>query len=206
MVAVAFHKTSTSEPTDAELIAATLGGDSAAYGEIVTRYQRKIFRVVNSILKDEMEADIVTQDVFVQAYTNLGKFQGRAELATWLTRIGINRSRDTLRRKRVRSFFSFSQPEAECGAPELRDEQPDAERRAMSGELLTAIDKAVARLSEQQRVIFSLRHYEDLSLDEIAATLGLRPGTVRTHLFRAIHRIRKELSEWSGFSPRLEEQ
>jgi RNA polymerase sigma-70 factor (ECF subfamily) len=196
MAAVAFEAESDLPSTDEELIRQTLAGDGAAYGVIVERYQRKIYRIAQSILRDEMEADIVTQDVFVQAYSSLGKFERKSGLATWLTRIAINRARDVIRRKRVRSFFSIGTPESEGGSPELRDEQPDAERLAISTQLLTSIDRAVAGLSEQQRIIFSLRHYEDLSLEEIAANLNLRPGTVRTHLFRAIHKLRKELSAW----------
>jgi len=196
MAAVAFKTQSDLPSTDEELIARTLEGDGSAYGTIVERYQRKIYRVAQAILRDEMEADIVTQDVFVQAYSSLGRFQQKSELATWLTRIAINRARDVIRRKRVRSFFTIGQPESEGGIPELRDGQPDAERLAMSTQLLSSIEQAVSALSEQQRIIFSLRHYEDLSLEEIAASLNLRPGTVRTHLFRAIHKLRKELSAW----------
>ena len=76
------------------------------------------------------------------------------------------------------------------------DERPDAEREIMSRQLRVAIDRAERKLSAQQKIIFRLRHYEERSLEEIAGLLGLASGTVRAHLFRAVHKIRKELAEW----------
>lgn len=184
------------EPSDRELIARTLAGDDQAFAEIVSRYQKRIFRVAGSILRDDMEADLVTQDTFVQAYLNLARFEGRCSLETWLTRIAINRSRDSIRgRQWLPRFTRRSGPDAEP-APEAADERPDAEREAMSREMSAAIEQAVEGLSAQQKIIFRLRHYEDLSLEEIAVSLGLRSGTVRAHLFRAVHKVRRELAAW----------
>ena len=192
----------TDAPTDRELIHRTLAGDGAAYAVIVERFQRKIFRVAWAIVRDEVEADTITQDTFVQAYTHLAKFQGRAELETWLTRIAINRSRDTLRRRRFMSLFTVRDDEDGEGEAMIEpvDERPDPERQVLSGQLRVAIQRAEKHLSAQQKVIFRLRHYEDLSLEEIADHLGLRAGTVRAHLFRAIHKIRRELAAWRGGS------
>lgn len=184
-------------PTNEELIARTLAGDGAAFGELVGRHQRKIFRVAWAIVRDEAEADTVTQDTFVQAYTNLAKFEGRSCFETWLTRIAINRSRDVLRRRKFVSLFGhFDDGDDESPKLEIVDEQPDPERRMASQQLRRAIQKAEKRLSAQQQVIFRLRHYEERSLEEIADLLGLRAGTVRAHLFRAIHKVREELAGW----------
>ena len=188
---------SESAPTDQELIARTLGGDGAAFGILVDRFQRKIYRVAYAITRDDTEADTITQDTFIQAYTHLAKFQGRAELETWLTRIAINRSRDWLRRRKFVSLFSQDDDgDDRIYAIEPVDEQPDAERQFMSHQLRAAILRAERTLSSQQKIIFRLRHYENRSLEEIAELLGLRSGTVRAHLFRAIHKVRKELGEW----------
>lgn len=189
---------STDVTSDRELIERTLGGDGGAYAILVERFQRKIFRVAFAIVRDDVEADTITQDTFVQAYTNLSRFEGRAELETWLTRIAINRSRDTLRRRRFASFISLRTEEdsEEEAFIEPVDERPDPERQFLSTQLRAAIHRAEKQLSAQQKVIFRLRHYEDLALEEIADHLGLRAGTVRAHLFRAIHKIRRELAEW----------
>jgi RNA polymerase sigma-70 factor, ECF subfamily len=188
---------STPQPTNQELIERTLEGDGAAYGILVDRFQRKIYRVAFAIVRDESEADVITQDTFVQAYTNLARFQGRSELETWLTRIAINRSRDSLRRRRFVSLFTFRDDD-ETSEPILEpvDERPDPERELLSSQLRAAIQKAERKLSAQQKIIFRLRHYENLALEEIADHLGLRAGTVRAHLFRAIHKVREELAGW----------
>jgi len=183
-------------PTDRDLIDRTLAGDGAAYGVLVERFQRKIYRVAWAILRDEVEADTVTQDTFVQAYTSLSRFEGRSELETWLTRIAINRSRDSLRRKKFVSLFSSRDDEDETTMIEPVDDRPDPERQILSSQLRVAIQRAERQLSSQQKVIFRLRHHENLSLEDIAEHLGLRAGTVRAHLFRAIHKVRKELASW----------
>jgi RNA polymerase sigma-70 factor, ECF subfamily len=181
--------------TDPELIAQVLAGESAAYGLLVERYQRKIYRVAFAILRDEGEADGVTQDTFVQAYSSLGRFEGRSELETWLTRIAINRSRDYIRKRKLVSIFS-SRNDDRTPLREPLDGRPGPERELLAHELRAAIEKAVETLSAQQKVIFCMRHFEDYPLSEIAEILGLRDGTVRAHLFRAIHKVRRELSGW----------
>ena len=181
-------------PTNRELIDRTLAGDGGAFAILVERFQRKIYRVAFAIVRDEMEADTITQDTFVQAYTNLARFEGRAELETWLTRIAINRSRDTLRRRRFVNIFTMSEDDETFIEPV--DERPNPERELLASQLRIAIQRAERTLSAQQKTIFRLRHYENLSLEEIADHLGLRAGTVRAHLFRAIHKVRKELAEW----------
>src|SRR5215212_8425572 len=184
-------------PAERELIDRTLGGDGAAFAVLVERFQRKIFRVAYAIVRDDMEADTVTQDTFVQAYTHLARFQGRAEFETWLTRIAINRSRDALRRRRFVSLFTLRDDGSESETLiEPVDERPDPERQLLSSQLRKAIGRAERGLSSQQKTIFRLRHYENLPLEEIAEAMGLKAGTVRAHLFRAIHKIRKELAEW----------
>ena len=183
-------------PSDQDLIERTLAGDGNAFGMIVERFQRKIFRTARAIVRDDAEADVITQDTFVQAYTHLARFEGRAGLETWLTRIAINRSRDTLRRRRFVSLFTMNDDGDSEPVIEPVDERPDPERQMLGSELRNAIVKAERGLSAQQKTIFRLRHYEELSLEEIADHLGLRAGTVRAHLFRAIHKIRKELAEW----------
>ena len=193
---------------DRELIARTLGGDGTAYGILVERFQRKIFRVAFAIVRDDMEADTVTQDTFVQAYTSLARFEARAEFETWLTRIAINRARDVLRRRRFVSLFTSHDAEDENGEAmfEPVDERPNQERQLAAAQIRVAITRAEQKLSAQQKLIFRLRHYENLSLEDMADHLGLRAGTVRAHLFRAIHKIRKELAAWRLPAPGNEDE
>lgn len=194
-------------PTDQDLIDRTLAGDGGAYGVLVDRFQRKMYRVALAIVRDEAEADAITQDTFVQAYTHLGKFEGRAGFETWLTRIAINKSRDSLRRRRFVSLITFrSDEDGESEQMlEVVDDRPDPERQLLSSQLRTAIKRAEKQLSPQQKTIFRLRHYENLALEDIAEHLGLNAGTVRAHLFRAIHKIRKELAVWRSAAGNVHE-
>ena len=189
-------QTDHSNPTDRELIERTLAGDGGAFALLVERFQRNIYRVAYAIVRDDMEADTVTQDTFIQAYTHLAGFEGRSGLETWLTRIAINRSRDLLRRRRFVSLFTRIGDDETEFYLEPVDDRPDPEREMMSHQLKAAIERAERKLSTQQKIIFRLRHYEDRPLEEIADLLGLRAGTVRAHLFRAVHKIRKELAGW----------
>lgn len=188
-------------PTDLELIDRTLAGEGEAFGQLIERFQRKIFRVTRAIVHDEAEADTITHDAFVQAYTHLARFERRAGFETWLTRIAINRSRDFLRRRRFISLFTTDEDGEERAIIEPVDERPDPERQFMAVQLRSAIRRAERTLSPQQKVIFRLRHYEQLPLEEIAEHLRLRAGTVRVHLFRAVQKIRKELEAWRTRRP-----
>ncbi len=179
----------------AELIERTLAGDGSAFGELVQRFQKKIFRIALAIVRDEMEAEVITQDTFLQAYRKLSGFEGRAEFETWLTRIAINRSRDSLRRRKWSGFLYPGGPDDAVSIDPV-DPRPSAERVAMSRQLNDAIEHAVETLSAMQKTVFRLRHYEELSLEEIAVTMGIRPGTARAHLFRAVHKIREQLGDW----------
>lgn len=190
-------QTDQSIPSDGELIERTLAGDGGAYALLVERFQRKIYRVAWAIVRDDVEADTVAQDTFVQAYTNLARFEGRSEFETWLTRIAINRSRDALRRRRFFSLFTRVDDREEVFLEPV-DDRPGPEREILSRQLRVALERAERKLSAQQKVIFRLRHYEERPLEEIAELLGLRSGTVRAHLFRAVHKIRKELAGWTN--------
>jgi RNA polymerase sigma-70 factor (ECF subfamily) len=186
------------EVSDEVLIERSLAGDEIAFDAIVRSHQKRIYRVAWAILRDETEADTVTQDTFVQAFLHLAKFERRSGLETWLTRIAINRARDVIRRRNWLRLTSWSEGETdgERPLPHPVESRPNAERQALSAELGAAIERSVEGLSAQQKMVFRMRHYEDRSLEEIAAALGLRAGTVRAHLFRAIHKIRKDLGGW----------
>jgi RNA polymerase sigma-70 factor (ECF subfamily) len=193
-----------SEIDDQELIRRTLDGDGAAYEVLVERYQRRVYRIAFAIVRDPGEADSVTQDAFVQGFLKLSTFEGRSGFETWLTRIAINCARNTLRRRRFVSIFAAREDEDEEGevAFDIADQRPSVERQLISNQLRAAIERAETKLSAQQKVIFRLRHYENLALEDIAEHLGLQSGTVRAHLFRAIHKIRRELATWRN-TPRI---
>lgn len=192
--------TTISSHSEESLLERAISGDGEAFEQIVRNHQKTIYRVALAIVRDEMEADAITQDTFIKAYHHLSRFEGRSGLETWLTRIAINRARDSIRRRKrwiSRPFGSQDDVESHPGPV---DEQPDAERLVESRQLREAIARSLEHLSDQQRIIFQLRHFEGHALEEIATMLGLKSGTVRAHLFRAVHKVRDELRAWAPAS------
>ena len=114
-------------------------------------------------------------------------------VGTWVTRIAINLSRDYMRNRRLMFWRKVTQKAEDAAelADVLADKRSGAEQQLLSRERLQAVWKAVARLSMRQRTIFILRFVDEMEHEEIAAVLGLRPATVRLHLFRAVHAVQK---------------
>ena len=168
-------------------------GDREAFGELVRQNQRRIWLVCRQYVGAE-EADAMAQETFLKAWRSLDRFDGRSAFSTWLTRIAINACLDELRRRKRRGpAVEESDPERESMAERLPDAGADPERRAIQRDAVRRLREAERRLPERQREIFRLRFYAELELDEIARVLGVHVGTVKTHLHRAVHRIRREL-------------
>jgi RNA polymerase sigma-70 factor (ECF subfamily) len=164
----------------------------------MTAEQPRVFILCYRLLQDRDEADTATQDVFLKAYQALGKqeFATAEDQAKWLTRVAVNTALDRLRSARWKFWKRRVSGEAEDTILQATPSTgPDAERSAFSSEVERRIAAALARLSDRQRAVFTLRHYEDRSLDEIADLLGLDTGSVKSHLFRAMAKLREELKD-----------
>lgn len=160
--------------------------------------QRRIFLLCRRMLQDPGEADSATQDAFVKAYKALNAgFGADAEsLERWITRIAVNTCLDRLRSRKWQVWRRRPDPEDEqviLGAAMARE--PDAESQAFARQIQRRLEVALGKLSGRQRAVFSLRHYEDLAIEEIASVLHLDQGTVKAHLFRAISKLRRELMD-----------
>ena len=170
------------------------------FDELVHRNQKRIFRLLMVLLRDEDAADTLTQECFLKAYKNRGSFRGDSSVDTWVYRIAVNLARDYQRSKRQgfwKKMFSTS-PETEEETPlleTLADGGADSERRLLAREDVDQVWYTVRRLSDNQREVFVLRYAEDMSLDEIASTLEMQVGTVKSHLNRALTSVRKRLEE-----------
>lgn len=160
--------------------------------------QRRVYSLCQHMLQDRDDADSASQDVFFKAYQALKKGDG-AQLddpARWLTRIAVNTCLDRLRSRKWQLWRRRPSPEDErliLGmAPSTA---PGAEAHCFASEIRDRIEKALERLSARQRAVFTLRHYQDLSLEEIGGLLGLDVGTVKAHMFRAVSKLRVELRD-----------
>lgn len=184
---------------ETRLIQEVRAGRSESFEYFVRRYQRKITRVAYRLLRDAGEADCAAQESFLRAYQNLNEFREGSTFETWLTRICINWCKDRLKRRRLVLYFHQApvEEETDSGPRHLAEHPgPSPERRAMSREIREKLQTAMDSLSPRQRTIFVLKHFEELSIPEIADMTGLDSGTIKSHLFRAAHKIRERLADF----------
>ena len=169
------------------------------FGPWMASEQKRIFLLCLRMLRDAEEADSATQDTFLKAWQALGKRDGAADLddpAKWVTRIAVNTCLDRLRSKRWQFWRKRPAPEDEAAILEHAPSgNPDAADRVFAGEIEGRLARALGKLTDRQRSVFTLRHYEDLSLAEIGEILKLDTGTVKAHLFRALEKLRAELQD-----------
>ncbi len=165
------------------------------FESLVRLYRPRIYRFLLASLRDRECAENLTQDCFVKAYQARHQFRGEASAATWLMQIAANLVRDHEGSNRLK-FWRRSldtSPDLDDVRNSLPDRQRSPEAVALAREHLEAVWKAVARLSERQRTVFLLRFVEDMDLLEIASVTGMKEGTVKTHLFRALQAVRTQL-------------
>jgi RNA polymerase sigma-70 factor (ECF subfamily) len=170
----------------------------------VNSEQRRIFLLCQRMLQDREEADSATQDVFLKAYKALQNSGPEIdEPAKWLTRIAVNTCLDRLRSRRWQFWKKRPAPDDEALMLTMAaTREPNAEDRMFAKEIYRRLYEALDRLSGRQRAVFTLRHFEDRSLEEIAVILGLDVGTVKAHMSRAVVKLRKELQDVYGAGAR----
>jgi RNA polymerase sigma-70 factor (ECF subfamily) len=169
------------------------------FDHLVRLHQRRIFQVLFSLVRDRDLADNLTQDCFLRAYQKRATFRGEASIETWLIRIAVNLVRDHARNRRLafwRSILPWTSPsESETAEIDISDAAPSAERALLAHEQLAAVKTVLENISPQQRTAFSLRFFEEMTLEEIAAAMQVEVGTVKAHLFRALSAVRNKLKE-----------
>jgi RNA polymerase sigma-70 factor (ECF subfamily) len=180
-----------------ELIREALDGNSQSYGQLVERFQDRLYNAMLQVVNSHDEAEDVVQDSFVQAYIKLDTFQGNSKFFTWLYRIAFNNALSRQRRKR--SDLSIEQSREITGSdPEDRLESP--EEPLLREERVALVHRALDLLSQEHRAILVLREMEDLAYEEIAEILGINIGTVRSRLSRARSQLKVHLTELEQIS------
>jgi len=175
---------------EADLVARTLAGERAAFGELVERYAPQARRVARAVLGDPDEADDAAQDGFLSALVKLGQYDARRPFGPWLMRIVANAATDRRRRRQVRRVEPLD-PGLVGGGP-----RPDSE--AVRSELGERLRAALAELPPRRRTAVVLFDVEGYSHAEIAGMLGIPEGTVRSEVFHARRRLRALLADWKG--------
>ena len=189
--------------SDAALCQRVVDGEQAAFADLMRRYNRRLYRVARSILRDDAEAEDALQEAYIQAYRALPGFRGESALGTWLTRIVMNAA--LMRRRsagRMAEVIEMRGAPAEDEPAAMREpaqhEQPDqAAQRAQARVLLEA---KIDRLPEVFRTVFILRAVEELSVEETAGVLDIPEATVRSRYFRARGMLREALARELDFA------
>jgi RNA polymerase sigma-70 factor (ECF subfamily) len=181
-------------------IARIVAGEIDRFEYFVKAYQKRIYRLAYTLLRDPAEADGVTQEVFVKAYRALADFKAESAFETWLTRIAINAVRDVARRRKPVVLFSELHGDGGDDAAELPASLDPAdgtspERDLLSREIRRRLADALVGLSPRQRAVFVMKHYEEKSIAEICEATGLDEGTIKSHLFRAARKLRERLED-----------
>jgi RNA polymerase sigma-70 factor, ECF subfamily len=179
--------------TDAYLVEATLAGKREAFGELVERYQDRLFNTLVRVLGSRDDASEVLQDAFVQAYAKLASFRGSSQFYTWMYRVALNLACSYRRRNARRRDEQSIDRIREASGAEPVDPSMQPEQTALRSEQAELVQAALLEISEEHRQILVLREMEDYSYETIAEILELPVGTVRSRLFRARLQLKEQL-------------
>jgi RNA polymerase sigma-70 factor (ECF subfamily) len=178
------------------LIEGMTRGDPRAFRELVETYKKKVYYLALDMAGNPVDAEDISQEVFLKVYRSFSTFRKGAKLGSWLYRVTYNASIDHLRKRGaapepVADDVLETRSREDSGLPGAVPSDPAA--AAESSQLRDRIDRALDKVSPQEKAVFMLRHYDDLMLKDIAESLGLSIGSVKSYLFRAVRKLQKEL-------------
>jgi RNA polymerase sigma-70 factor, ECF subfamily len=194
----AVTKTS-SEPSEtaavdlAELVAKAKEGNRGAFSILIDRFHGDIFRMVFFRIRSRMDAEDVTQDIFLQAYKNIVQLKTVAHFKSWIYSIALNRIRDFYRKKKIRSLvglFSDSEKDGDDYGPDIEQAHDDPLHSTIQKDFYRQLNEVMGKLSRMEKEVFRLRYLDDLGIKEIAQTLSKSESTIKTHLYRALVKIK----------------
>jgi RNA polymerase sigma-70 factor (ECF subfamily) len=186
---------------DQQLVERAQRGEKHAFELLVSKYQRKLARLLSRFIRDPTEVEDVTQEAFIKAYRALPTFRGDSAFYTWLYRIGINTAKNYLvalsRRAPTSTEFDSGEAEGFEEGEQLRDLNTP-ENELMSRQVAETVNRTLAELPEELRTAISLREIEGLSYEDIAEAMSCPIGTVRSRIFRAREAIAEKLRPLLG--------
>jgi RNA polymerase sigma-70 factor (ECF subfamily) len=184
---------------DADVVALAQKGREAAFRELIRRYERPVFSLIYRMVRDSTLSEDLAQDAFIKVLNHLDKYRPEFKFSSWLFKIANNVAIDHLRRRHVETISMDGSPHASTATEieatrfELADGSESPLDELASRELGSIIETAIAQLRPEYRNCIMLRHVEGRSYEEIAATLDLPLGTVKTYIHRARHQLREAL-------------
>lgn len=180
---------------DRDLVKRAQNGDSAAFEQLVLKYQQKVYNLALRLTGNEEDAFDLSQESFLKAWKGLETFHFEAAFSTWLYRLTSNACLDFLRSQKRRRTVSLTveDEDGEEAQMDYPDDAPTPEQAAIASEDRELLKKALASLDEEAREIITLRVIEELSYETIARVLGVKEGTVKSRLSRARDKLKKNL-------------
>jgi RNA polymerase sigma-70 factor, ECF subfamily len=183
------------EWTDSAAAEEARKGDQRAFGALVERHSRSVFRLAFRMTQNEQDAEDLVQETFLKAYKQLHRFDGRSAFGTWLYRIAANCSLDLIRsRKNRREQQTSTDGDTTDWLDRVAAPDPSPERLARSGQVASLLKPALAQLTDLERTAFVLRHYEGRGIAEIAGVLGVETNAAKHSVFRAVQKLRRALA------------
>ena len=181
----------------AALVEKIIQGDISAFRELVEKFKKKIFYISFDILGDYQEAEDISQEVFIKIFRSINKFKKDAKMSTWIYQITVNTCIDAIRRKKAKPTVQIDEgrPIEHWAAESIVSGKISSPESSADASLLQIkIQAALNKISDKERAVFVMRHYNDLSINEIADVMKISSGTVKSFLFRGLQKLRKELS------------
>ena len=182
---------------ESRMIASILAGDSELYHDLIRPYERSVYKMAFSFMKNEFDAEDVAQESFLKAFRKLGDFRGQAKFSTWLISITLNEARGRLRRQAVVRMESLDEAPEQGGhiSPALLRDWREVPSEALERhEVRQMLQDAIANLSPIYREVLVMRDVEEFSIEETATALAITAGTVKVRLHRARLMMQKELA------------
>ena len=184
---------------DADLVSLAQEGREAAYRELIRRYERPVYSLIFRMVRDREVAEDLAQDTFIKVLNHIDRYRPEFKLSSWLFKIANNVAIDHLRKRNLETISIDGSPHAATAAEieattlDLAAKQETALEEMEAKELGSSIERAIESLRPEYRACIMLRHVEGRSYEEIAATLDLPLGTVKTYIHRARHQLREAL-------------
>jgi RNA polymerase sigma-70 factor, ECF subfamily len=181
--------------SDEELVARSIGGDQESFNQLVLRWERPIYALAYRVIGREEDARDVCQETFFRAFRALNGFRGQAKFSSWLYRIALNLCRDWVRKERRTPVVQVLEELEVLEMTALREPTPSVEDLVARRELTGIVERAMARLPEDQRTAIILKEYHELTFQEIADLVGCPLSTVKTRLYQGLAVLRRELAK-----------
>ena len=177
----------------AALVDQARAGNRSALAQLADQFHQEIFRMVFYRVRSRVDAEDITQDVFLKAFQKISSVKEAAKFRGWLFSIALNRVRDFQRKKRFRSLFKKEDENIESHPIEKPDsDQPEALAQVMRKDFWRQVGLILEKLPGMEREVFLLRFFDHLSIKEIAGVLKKNESTVKTHLYRSLAKFKKE--------------